>query len=159
VAPANQVAVAEPALLHVTVREGRVLRTSENVVRVVSEHDRVCDVIQFNAREIALIGKQQGTVRVELWYDRQGSSRASYLVAVDSDPNTATEGKEGRQKIERLITYLFPESRVELVFEPDRLIVRGTAGNQRQAVEILSAVRRLQLIPVVDEIVVQAEVK
>jgi hypothetical protein len=152
-------AAPEPALVHVAVRESRLLRTSDNVVRVVSEHEGVCDVLVFNPREIAVIGKQQGTVKVEFWYDGQGTRRASYLVAVADGRNPETRLEVDDQKIERLVAYLFPASRVELVRDRGRLIVRGSAVSQCQAVEIISTVRRSQLIPVADEIVVQPEAK
>jgi hypothetical protein len=150
------VAGAEAPQLRVAVREGRLLRTPENIVRVVPEHDRFCDVLMFNPREVAVIGKKQGTVRVELWYDQQGLKRASYLVAVDGQ--TSSEAPEADlQKIEQLIADLCPASRIKLVREQDRLIVRGLTVNPRQAVEIMSTVRRSQSIPVVDEIVVQPQ--
>jgi hypothetical protein len=155
---APSVAAAHPAPLRVSVRESRLLRTPENVVRVVPEHDRFCDVLVFNPREVAVIGKQQGTVRVELWYDQQGLKRASYLIAVDNDA-TAVTPETSLSKIEQLIAYLFPASSVELVQHQEHLIVRGSAVSRRQAVEILSTVRRSQLIPVVDEVVVRPEAK
>ena len=113
----------------------------------------------FNPREIAVIGKQQGTVKVEFWYDGQGTRRVSYLVAVGDGRTPETQLEADHQKIERLVAYLFPTSRVELVRDQDRLIVRGSAVSQRQAVEIITTVRRSQLIPVADEIVVQPEAK
>jgi len=150
---------AEPALLHVGVREQRLMRTAENVVRVVAERDGVCDVLLFTPREIAFVGKQQGTVKVEFWYDGQGLNRASYLVAVNDGNVAKSQPEADHQKIERLVAYLFPQSHVSLVREPNRLIVRGSAVSQSQAVEIISTVRRSQLIPVTDEIVVQPESK
>ncbi|MCU0981800.1 MAG: pilus assembly protein N-terminal domain-containing protein, partial [Pirellulaceae bacterium] len=56
-------AAAAPALLRVAVRESRLLRTPENVVRVVSEQDNICDVLLFNPREIAVVGKQRGQAK------------------------------------------------------------------------------------------------
>ena len=152
-------AAAEPALLRVAVRESRLLRTPENVVRVVSEHANICDVLLFNPREIAVVGKQRGTVKVEFWYDGQGLNRVSYLVAVDDERTPDTQNRVDLQQIERLVAYLFPRSRVELIGDHGRLIVRGSAASQPEAVEILSTVRRSQLIPVADEIVVQPAAK
>jgi hypothetical protein len=116
-------------------------------------------VLLFTPREVAVVGKQQGTVKVEFWYDGQGLSRASYLVAVNGGDGPKSQPETDPQKIERLIAYLFPQSRVSLVGEPARLIVRGSAPSRTEAVEIMSTVRRSQLIPVTDEIVVQPESK
>jgi Flp pilus assembly secretin CpaC len=152
-------AAAEPALLRVAVRESRLLRTPENVVRVVSEQDNICDVLLFNPREIAVVGKQRGQAKVEFWYDGQGLNRVSYLVAVDDERAPDMQNRVDLPKIERLVAYLFPNSRVELIGDQGRLIIRGSATSQREAVEILSTVRRSQLIPVTDEIVVQPAAK
>lgn len=155
---ASSLAATSPAPLRVSVRESRLLRTPENIVRVVPEHDRFCDVLVFNPREVAVVGKQQGTVRVELWYDQAGLKRTSYLIAVDNEA-TAVAQETSLSKIEQLIAYLFPAASVQLVQQQEHLIVRGSAVSRRQAVEILSTVRRSQLIPVVDEVVVRPEAK
>ncbi|MCU0979217.1 MAG: pilus assembly protein N-terminal domain-containing protein, partial [Pirellulaceae bacterium] len=144
-------AAAEPALLRVAVRE--------SLVRVVSEQDNICDVLLFNPREIAVVGKQRGQAKVEFWYDGQGLNRVSYLVAVDDERAPDMQNRVDLPKIERLVAYLFPNSRVELIGDQGRLIIRGSATSQREAVEILSTVRRSQLIPVTDEIVVQPAAK
>jgi hypothetical protein len=157
--PTAELAAAEPALLRVAVRESRLLRTPENVVRVVSEHDSICDVLLFNPREIAVVGKQRGQAKVEFWYDGQGLNRVSYLVAVDDERTPETQGRTDLPKMERLVAYLFPNSRVKLISDRGRLIVRGSATSQREAVEIVSTVRRSQLVPVTDEIVVQPAAK
>jgi hypothetical protein len=60
------------------------------------------------------------------------------------------------QRIETVIHQLFPGSRIECHREPTRLIVRGVAQNERQAVEIISTIRRSQLIPVIDLIETRA---
>jgi hypothetical protein len=142
---------------HLHVQEARLLRASENIYRVVSENGHVCDVLVFNAREVALIGRTQGTMQLDFWYDGQGSRRASYLVTVQEPPAPTDRVQGEAQKLETLLGHLFPGSRIECHREPDRLIVRGYAVSQRQAVDILSLVRRSQLIPVVDLIEIRAQ--
>ncbi|TVS17283.1 MAG: hypothetical protein EA424_12930 [Planctomycetaceae bacterium] len=61
------------------------------------------------------------------------------------------------QRIETVIHQLFPGSRIECQREPARLIVRGYAQNERQAIDIISTIRRSQLIPVVDLIEIRAQ--
>jgi Flp pilus assembly secretin CpaC len=155
VRPETPLAPAQPGLLRVAVQESRRLRTSENVVLVVSEQNEICDVVRHGDREITLIGRQQGTARVEVWYDRQGTKRASYLVAVDAPERDDVQLEESRRKVERLLKYLYPGSQVTLVRQRDRLLARGWAVNQQQAAKIISTVKRSQLPPVVDEIAVR----
>jgi Flp pilus assembly secretin CpaC len=156
VQPEKPLAPPEPALLRVAVRESRLLRTPENVVLVLSEQNRICDVVKQSDREITLIGKQQGTARIEVWYDPQGTKRASYLVAVASAKRDDAQLEEDRRRVERLLKYLYPDSRVKLVRERDSLIARGSAVDQQQAAKIMATVRRSQLLPVVDEIAVRS---
>jgi hypothetical protein len=153
----ERIAVTEPASLHLGVPETRLLRASENIYRVVPENGHVCDVLVFNPREIALISKQQGTMQLDVWYDSQGLRRASYVVTVAGPPAPKAGMHEDMQKIETLIGQLFPGSRIQCDREPNRLIVRGHAVSQRQAVDIVSMVRRSQLIPVVDLIDIRAQ--
>jgi hypothetical protein len=123
----------------------------------VPENGHICDVLVFNPREIALISKQQGTMQLDIWYDSQGLRRASYVVTVAGPPALKMGMHEDLQKIETLIGQLFPGSRIQCDREPNRLIVRGYAVSRRQAVDIVSMVRRSQLIPVVDLIDIRAQ--
>lgn len=141
--------------LRLAIRESRMIRSPENVVRVASANAEVCEVVQLNARDVAVVGKGRGTTRVELWYDKGGISRASHIVAVGPDQTTATLEEHRNQEVHKLISYLFPDSQVELISEEDRLIVRGRTSSRRQAIDILSTIRRSQLVPVVDELAVQ----
>jgi hypothetical protein len=154
----EQASLAAPSpRFQLHVQEARLLRASENIYRVVSENGHVCDVLVFNAREVALIGRQQGTMQLDFWYDGQGLRRASYLVTVQEPPATADRVQDEAQKLETLLGHLFPGSHIECRREPDRLIVRGYAVSRRQAVDILSTVRRSQLIPVVDQIEIRVQ--
>lgn len=152
VGPARRTAAPQPAPLRVAVQECRRLRTLEDVALVVSEQNEICEVVRDGDREITLIGKQHGTARFEVWYNREGTKRASYTVAVDRSPEEEAALEEGRQRVERLLKYLYPGSQVKLVRGRDCLIARGSAANQEQADKILATVRRSQLLPVVDEI-------
>lgn len=159
VGPARRTASPQPAPLRVAVQECRRLRTLEDVALVVSEQNEICEVVRYGDREIALIGKQHGTARFEVWYNREGTKRASYTVAVERSPQDEAALEEGRQRVERLLKYLYPDSRVTLVRGRDCLIARGSAVNQEQAAKILATVRRSQLLPVVDEIALRSAAK
>ena len=141
--------------LRLAVRESRMIRSPENVVRVASANVEVCQVVQLNARDVAVVGKSRGTTKIEFWYDNRGISRVSHVVAVGPDQAFETPEEDRNQEVHKLISYLFPDSQVELISEEDRLIVRGRTGSRRQAVDILSTIRRSQLVPVVDELIVQ----
>jgi len=139
--------------LRLAVRESRMVRSPENIVRVATANAEVCDVVQLNAREVAIVGKSRGTTKIEFWHE--GIARASHTVTVGSVQATGNPKGERTERLLKLISYLFPGSRVELTSEEDRLIVRGQASSRHQAIDILSTIRRSQLVPVVDELVVQ----
>jgi len=130
------------------------IRSLENIVRVSSANAKVCDAVQLNAREVAVVGKSPGTTRIEFWHDDRGVSRASHVVTVGSERTTETAKGDRHEELRELISYLFPDSQVELISEGNRLVVRGRTGSQRDAVRILSTIRRSQLVPVVDEVAV-----
>ena len=140
--------------LRLAVRESRMIRSPENVVRVSSANAEVCQVVQLNARDVAVVGKSRGTTEIEFWYDKRGVSRVSHIVAVGPDQAFETPEDDRYQEVHKLISYLFPDSQVELICEEDRLVVRGRTGTRRQAIQILSIIRRSQLVPVVDELAV-----
>ncbi len=142
--------------LELGLKEVRRLHTREPVYRIVPNGEHVCEVVMLNPREIVLIGQQYGTMQLDFWYDSQGVHRASYSITVHKGPTSRKASMEESQSIESLIHQLFPGSRIECQREPTRLIVRGFAQNERQAINIISTIRRSQLIPVIDLIKVRA---
>lgn len=146
--------VSSPSL-RLAVRESRMVRSPKNIVRVASANAEVCEVVLLNARDVAVVGKSRGTTSIEFWYDNRGISRASHTVAVGPERTLEAPKDDRNQEVQKLISYLFPDSQVELISEEDRLIVRGRTVSRRRAIDILSTIRRSQLVPVVDELVVQ----
>jgi len=146
--------VSSPSL-RLAVRESRMVRSPKNIVRVASANAEVCEVVLLNARDVAVVGKSRGTTSIEFWYDNRGISRASHTVAVGPERTLEAPRDDRNQEVHKLISYLFPDSQVELISEGDRLIVRGRTASRRRAIDILSTIRRSQLVPVVDELVVQ----
>jgi Flp pilus assembly secretin CpaC len=50
---------------------------------------------------------------------------------------------------------LYPDSDITLTPASGKLIVQGTVASDDEAIQILSLVRRMQLIPIVDRLVVK----
>lgn len=146
--------VSRPTL-RLAVRESRMFRSPENIVRVASASAEVCDVVQLSARDVAVVGRSAGTTRIDFWYDNRGVSPVSHVVAVGPDGTVETPNDGRNQEVRKLISYLFPASHVELISKEGCLVVRGRTVSRRRAIDILSTIRRSQLVPVVDELVVQ----
>lgn len=146
----------EASELELALEEVRILQTQETVHRIVPSGEPVCEVVMFSPREIALIGRRSGTMQLDFWYDSQGIHRTRYWVTVHEAPTSPKVPVDEAQRIETLIQQHFPGSRIECQREARRLIVRGYAQNERQAIDIISTIRRSQLIPVVDLIEIRA---
>ncbi len=149
--------INDASRLELELKEVRILHTRERIHRIVPSGEHVCEVVMLNPREIALIGRQHGTMQLDFWYDDQGLQRTRYSVTVQEEPTSQNVSLEESQRIETVIHQLFPGSHIECQREPARLIVRGYAQNERQATDIISTIRRSQLIPVVDLIEIRAQ--
>ena len=149
--------IGDASSLELGLKEVRILHTRESIHRIVPSGQQVCEAVMLNPREIALIGRQRGTMQLDFWYDDQGTQRTRYSVTVQDEPTLQQVSMEESQRIETVIHQLFPGSRIECQREPARLIVRGYARNERQAIDIISTIRRSQLIPVVDLIEIRAQ--
>ncbi len=149
--------INDASRLELRLKEVRILHTRERIHRIVPSGEHVCEVVMLNPREIALIGRQRGTMQFDFWYDDQGLQRTRYSVTVQEGPTSQKVSLEESQRIETVIHQLFPGSRIECQREPARLIVRGYAQNERQAIDIISTIRRSQLTPVVDRIEIRAQ--
>jgi hypothetical protein len=59
------------------------------------------------------------------------------------------------QPLQTLIAEMFPESDVLLTPQDHKLVVTGTSRSDAEAIRLISFVRSLRLVPVVDQIKVQ----
>lgn len=140
-------------LLELSPRQASHIRTSFEVEKAIAVDQEICDVIQFSGHELAIIGKQPGRTHVRVWFKQQQHS-TNYLVTVRSPiPNGADDIQ--CDKLRRVIEEMFPGARVEIVQDGNRLIVNGTASSNDEALQIVSLVRRLRLMPVVDRVIVK----
>lgn len=140
-------------LLELSPRQASHIRTSFEVEKAIAVDQEICDVVQFSGHELAIIGKQPGRTHVRVWFKQQQHS-TNYLVTVRSPiPNGADDIQ--CDKLRRVIEEMFPGARVEIVQDGNRLIVNGTASSNDEALQIVSLVRRLRLMPVIDRVVVK----
>lgn len=137
--------------LRIELRQSRLMRTGFDISRVESTDPRVCEVIQLAPREIAIIGKQPGITRVDFWQDGT-ASRESYVVLVGTDAAELERTRSEFSKLYESIRELYPNSRVTFSRQNGNLIVSGTARNKEEAIAIITLVRRLYTIPVVDKL-------
>lgn len=130
------------ATMRVTVRRSRNLKTKRDVFRSVVVDPSVIDIIQFNPRELSIIGKQAGMTNLTLWFDdANGGKSMTVLVTVMPDPMADDRRLVKVKDLEKEIQWLFPDSKIKLILVGDKLIIRGQAQDQREASKIYDIVR------------------
>ena len=69
----------------------------------------------------------------------------------------ASRGRKGddRSPLQIVIARAYPHSDIQIVSQDKTLVVSGVARSENEALDILSAIRSLRLIPVVDQIKVR----
>ena len=107
----------------------------------------VCEVVQHSPYEVALVGKHEGQTDVAIWLEGGRSAQVYRVVVGRGDVAAQDQGK-----LERLLAELFPRSRVSVTQHEGSVRVDGVAKNRQEAIQILSVVRSVKLIPVVDNL-------
>jgi Flp pilus assembly secretin CpaC len=138
--------------LRVEERESRLMRTQFDVVRAESLDPRVCDVIQFAPREVAVIGKERGMTRVLMWQKGNPGEPISYTVTIGSDDDEQGRVLDQYSKLHTVIQEMYPNSDVTLRPDSGRLIVSGTVESSEDAIAVITMIRRMRTIPVVDQL-------
>ena len=135
-------------------RETRAIHLDVDATRAESLDPRVCDVIQFNPHELTFVGKQPGLTRIDCWQDGNPDSRKSYLVAVGVDPSKEQQARDQFSKMRVALQDMYPGAGISLTENNGSLVVSGTAASKAEAIAIISLVRRMQTVPVVDALAV-----
>jgi len=141
--------------LNVTLRESRLLRTNLDVASVSSADNTICEVVQVSPREVVLVGKKPGSTRVDFWCGVNKQLRATYEVAVTATDMAAERAQDQYLRLGKLVRDLYPDSHVSIQPEGGTLVVSGSAKDKHEAIAIISMIRRMRTIPVVDKIVVE----
>jgi hypothetical protein len=148
--------LAVPGAEQITIapRETRSIHLDAEATRAESLDPRVCDVIQFAPHELTFVGKQPGFTRIDCWQDGKPDSRKSYLVAVGVDPTKGQQVRDQCSKMRVALQEMYPDSGINVTENNGSLVVSGTAASKAEAIAILSLVRRMQTVPVVDALAV-----
>jgi pilus assembly protein CpaC len=135
--------------LKITLRRSKILQMKRDIVRVAIADPDTIEFVAFGPREIEIIGREPGSTTLTLWLepppgaaDPEASTLLSILVTVLPD-----EGAEDRRRLEygelqTMLNELFPNSKLLLIPIADKLIVRGQARDEQEAVQIMSIIRQ-----------------
>ncbi|MBD3672515.1 MAG: pilus assembly protein N-terminal domain-containing protein [Planctomycetaceae bacterium] len=126
-------------------RRSKIIRLKEDVYRVAIADPSLLDVTAFGTREVEFIGKEEGTTSVTLWLGSEDRPQSlGVLVTVTKDTGVEDLRRMEYSELQARINELFPGSRVQLIPIADKLIVRGQARDEQDAVQILALLRKSQ---------------
>ncbi len=129
--------------LKVGLRRSKIIRMKQDVFRVAMADPEIVEVVAFGSREIEVIGKQTGSTTVTLWLGNvQQSTTLSLLVSVSKDDAVDDRRRMEYGELQTMINELFPNSKIQLFPVADKLIVRGQARDEQEAVQIMAVLRK-----------------
>ncbi|MEX0717312.1 MAG: pilus assembly protein N-terminal domain-containing protein [Planctomycetaceae bacterium] len=131
--------------LEVPVQRSKLMRFKEEVTRIAVADPSVIETVPFGPDAVNVIGSSLGTTTMTLWFGNAPAGRDGgiLIVQVTVVPNAA---EEDRRRVvfgamQRMINELFPNSKIQLIPVADKLIVRGQARDEEEAVQIMSVLQ------------------
>lgn len=129
--------------LEVTKRRSKILRLKQDVFRVAIADPSLIDFVGFGSREVEIIGKEAGSTTVTFWVGKEDNAQLlSVLVTVVRDDAIEDQGRKDFADLNSLVNEMFPNSRIQLIPIADKVIVRGQARDEQEAVQIMSVIRK-----------------
>lgn len=124
----------------VTVRRNVLMRSDFDIYRTAVVDPEICNLVQFTPREVSIIGNSVGSTTVTVWFTGQ-KRPLPYVVHVEPDLQARRQLEDEYEVLARILTELFPDSKVELLPVADKLIVRGQAKDAQEAAQVLQIIR------------------
>ncbi|MEX0701508.1 MAG: pilus assembly protein N-terminal domain-containing protein [Planctomycetales bacterium] len=131
--------------LEVPVQRSKLMRFKQEVTRIAVADPSVIETVPFGPDAINVIGSSLGTTTLTLWFGNGAPGREGQILSVQVTvvPNAA---EEDRRRVvfgamQRMINELFPNSKIQLIPIADKLIVRGQARDEEEAVQIMSVLQ------------------
>ena len=146
---ANEIEPAEKVVLET--QAIRALQVTGTISRLHVVDSSVCQVV-CNANRLFIVGDQTGETTVEVQMGK--SHKPMYVKVVVQRP--WARGKSASVSLEHMqaiVTRLAPNADVTVQpTEEGSLIVKGFAENNQQAKKVLEAIRKMVLVPVIDQV-------
>lgn len=126
--------------LEVVNQRSQLLVARDKIVRTAIADDSVIDIAQFSPSEISIIGLENGTTTLTIWFENNPQPLI-YLVRTIPDPTIEDQKRLDYGRLERKLAVLFPNSKVYLIPISGKIVVKGQARNAAEAARILQIVR------------------
>ncbi len=142
------------AKLTVATEDSLAIATKSPVLEFSVEHTDVCQVLRTSDKSVLLLGLKQGSTRIAVVTQDAAGDRSTQIheVTVGAEETQHAELDQWAVNMSQALTRLYPNSHIEVVALGERLVVQGVAASESDANKILSLVRKVSLIPVVDQL-------
>lgn len=129
--------------LEVGMRRSKILRVKKDIFRAAVADPSILEFVAFGSKEIEIIGKGTGSTTVTLWLgSEQDAQLLSMLVTVVKDDGVESQKRFEYSELEAMVNEMYPNSRIQLIPIADKVLLRGQARDEEEAVEIASIVRQ-----------------
>ncbi|MEX0727086.1 MAG: pilus assembly protein N-terminal domain-containing protein [Planctomycetaceae bacterium] len=127
------------AELQVTLRRSKIMKMKQDIFRVAVADPNIIEFVAFGSREVEVIGKETGTTSMTLWLGTPEQARLINLtVNVTKDNSVEDRRRLEYGELQKMINAMFPDSKIQLIPIADKVIVRGEARDEEEAVQIMA---------------------
>lgn len=127
----------------------RALQTKGSISKVHIVDGSICRVVA-NGNRLFVVGDQPGETLVEV--STESGTKPTYVkVCVVKPWQQANKSSVAVDQVASIVSHLVPDAEVEVQPQPDgSLVVKGMVESKEQAKKIVSSIRKMVLVPVVD---------
>jgi len=129
--------------LSVVLRHSKIMKMKHDIFRVAVADPSIIEFVAFGSREVEIIGKQTGTTTLTLWLGTPQQTRLlSMVVTVTRDDAAEDRRRLEYGELQKMVNAMFPNSKIQLIPIADKVIVRGDASDEQEAMRIMSIIRK-----------------
>ncbi len=129
--------------LEVTKRRAKILRMKQPIFRTAIADPTIVEIVPFGTTEVEFIGRETGSTTVTIWTGTEVNPQLlTVLVTVTKDDAVDQQRRLEYGELQVILNELFPNSRIQLIPVADKVIIRGQARDEQEAVQILSIVKQ-----------------
>lgn len=127
----------------------RALQTKGSISKIHIVDGSICRVVA-NGNRLFVVGDQPGETLVEV--STENSAKPTYVkVCVVKPWQQANKSSVAVDQLASIVSHLVPDAEVEVQPQADgSLVVKGMVESKEQAKKIVSSIRKMVLVPVVD---------
>lgn len=129
--------------LKIKMRRSRLMRMKEPIFRAAIADPTIVELVAYGTKELELIGKKTGSTSLTFWMgDENAPKILSVLVKVTKDEALVDEKRQEYGDLQDMINEMYPNSKIQIIPIADKVILRGQARDEKEAVLISQLVSK-----------------